>query len=117
MEGTTQCDPFAMSMYGIAIIPLIEPFDDCFAAQKWYADNGNTFGSHDNLKKPFFSLKKYGPAFGYHLNKCRIIIKEHLFEKAQQVLLTTKWKKLMVAQCLVVKQVLIVQKTFVESSL
>ena len=37
------------------------------------------------LIKLFSSLKKRGPALGYHLTKCDIITKEHLFEKAQQI--------------------------------
>ena len=40
-------------------------------------------GSLENLKKLFDSLKKHGPAFGYHLTKCHIITKEHLFERSQ----------------------------------
>ena len=60
-EATTQGDPLAMSMYGIAIITLIELLDDCFTVQKWYADNGNVVGSLINLKKRFDSMKKHGP--------------------------------------------------------
>ena len=81
-EDTNQGDPFVMSMYGFAIIALIELLDDFFTVQKWYADNCTTFGSPDNLKNFFDSLKKHGSAFGYHLTKCHIFTKEHLFEEA-----------------------------------
>ena len=84
-EGKTRGDPLAMSMYGIAIIPLIELLDDCFTVQKWYADDVNAVCSHDNMKKLFDSLIKHGPAFVYQLTKCHIITKKHLFGKAQQI--------------------------------
>ena len=67
--------------------------DDCFTVQKWYADDDNAFGSLDKLKKLYDSLKKHGPAFGYNLTKCHIIIKEHLFEKAQQVFVHNEVEK------------------------
>ena len=63
-EGTTQGEPLAMSMYGIAIIHSIELLDDCFTVQKRYADNVNAVGSLDNLEKLFDSMEKHGPAFG-----------------------------------------------------
>ena len=65
--------------------PPIELHDDCFTVQKWCDNYGNAVSSLDNLKKLFDSLKKHGPANGYHLTKCHITTKEHLFEKAQQV--------------------------------
>ena len=48
-EGTSQGDPLAISLNGIAIIPLIKIFDSCFTIQKWYADDGNAAGSLDNF--------------------------------------------------------------------
>ena len=35
--------------------------------------------------QPLGTLKKHGPAFGYHPTKCHIITKERLFEKAQRI--------------------------------
>ena len=67
-EGTTQSDPLAMSLFGIAIIPLIELPDDCFTVPRWCANNGNAVDSLDNMKTIFDSMKRHGPAFGYHLN-------------------------------------------------
>ena len=52
-EGTAHGDPIAISMYGIAINPLIAFLDDCFTVQKWYANDGNAVGSLDNLKTFF----------------------------------------------------------------
>ena len=59
-------DPFAMSTYGITIIPLIELLDDCSTVQKWYANDGNGVGFVDNLKnrwnrktRSFFRLPSY----------------------------------------------------------
>ena len=48
-------------------------------------DDGTGVGSLDNLKLLFDSLKKYGPAFVYHLTENHIITKKHLFEQAQQI--------------------------------
>ena len=54
-------------------------------SSKKYANDGNAVSSHENLKNLFDTLKKHCPAFGYHLTKCHIITKEHLFESAQQI--------------------------------
>ena len=53
-------------------------------------------------KSFFASLQKHDPTFGYYLAKCHIITTEHLLEKAQQILLTTKWKQETVIESLVV---------------
>ena len=49
-EGTTQGDPLALAMYGIAILLLIELVQDPKIIQKWYADIGNITGSLDDQK-------------------------------------------------------------------
>ena len=72
-------------MHGIATILLIELLDGCFTVQECYADNGNTVGSLDNLKKILGSLKNHCPAFGYHLTECHITTQEHPFEKTLQI--------------------------------
>ena len=68
-----------------AIISIIKSLEKCFTVQKHYTDNGNAVGSLDNLKKLFDSFEKFDFAFGYHITKCQINTKEHLFEKAQQI--------------------------------
>ena len=63
-------------------LSVIEILDDYFTVQKWHAHGCTAVGSLDTLKKLFDSLKKLGPAFGYHRTRCHIITNEHLFEKA-----------------------------------
>ena len=54
-EGTTQGDPLAMSMYGLALIPLMRMLEDTEITQKWYADDGNAVGKLDAI----YRLCKY----------------------------------------------------------
>ena len=49
-EGTTQGDPLAMAMYGLAIIPHIKLLSEDDVTQKWYADDGNAVGKLSNLR-------------------------------------------------------------------
>ena len=49
-EGTTQGDPLAMTMYGLAIIPLLKLLSVDNVTQKWYADDGNAVGKLNNLR-------------------------------------------------------------------
>ena len=44
-------------MYGIAVITLIEVFDDCVTVQMLYADYDNAIGSLDDWEMFFNSLK------------------------------------------------------------
>ena len=84
-EGTTQGDPLAMAMYGIAILPLIDLIQKTNITQKWYADDGNVTGSLKDLKAVHEQLKKHGPAFGYTLTKCNIITKTENMKQAQSL--------------------------------
>ena len=74
-ESTTQGDPLAVAMYGIAILPLIELVQDLKFIQKWYADDGNVAGTLDDLKVVHDKLKQHGSAFGYTITKSNIITK------------------------------------------
>ena len=66
-EGTTQGDPLAMAMYGLATIPLIRRLDG-FCRQVWYADDSATFGSLEHLYSWWNRLTTEGPSFGYFAN-------------------------------------------------
>ena len=52
--------------------------------QKWYADDGNAVGSLKSLVALHQKLQKHGPAFGYKLTKCNLIVKESSLEKAKK---------------------------------
>ena len=49
-EGTTQGDPLAMTMYAVAIIPLIHRLEDRVTKQVWYADDVTVGGSLNHLQ-------------------------------------------------------------------
>ena len=68
-EGTTQGDPLAMAMYGIAILPLIKRVMSNDVTQKWFADDGNAAGAVASLFKLYHDLKEIGPHFGYNFIK------------------------------------------------
>ena len=40
-EGTTQGDPLAIAMYGIAMLPLISYVQTSSIVQNWYAEGGS----------------------------------------------------------------------------
>ena len=49
-QGTTQGDPLAMSMYALAITPLIHKLEEDDIKQVWYADDVAACGSLKHLK-------------------------------------------------------------------
>ena len=78
-EGTTQGDPLAMAMYGVAILPLIKQVDSHEIVQKWYADDGNSAGSVGALRTQYDKLQQHGPHYGYKVIKCHLVTKkEHM---------------------------------------
>ena len=83
-ERTTQSDPLAMAMYGVALLPLINLVKDDMVTQKWYAEDGIAVGSLESLVALHQKLQKHGPAFGYKLTKCNLIVKESSLEKAKK---------------------------------
>ena len=64
-EGTTQGDPLAMAMYGIAIIPLISRLHNGSLTQKWYADDGSVVSKLKNIRALFDKLTQLGPKYGF----------------------------------------------------
>ncbi len=83
MEGTTQGDPLAMAMYGLAIVPLIKKLDGT-CRQIWYADDSAAWGSLDQLQSWWSQLSRIGPGFGYFANpsKTWLVVKESKLEEA-----------------------------------
>ena len=49
-EGTTQGDPLAMALYGLAVIPLIKKLAT-EAKQVWYADDATGGGKLQQLRR------------------------------------------------------------------
>ena len=84
MAHSQWSDPLAMAMYGVALLPLINLVKDDMVTQKWYADDGNAVGSLESLVALHQKLQKHGPAFGYKLTKCNLIVKESSLEKAKK---------------------------------
>ena len=84
-EGTTQGDPLAMAMYGIALLPLVKLLENTDIVQKWYADDGNAVGKLEDLHRLHEALAEHGPAFGYHITKCHIIAKKNHIENAKEI--------------------------------
>ena len=66
-EGTTQGDPLAMSIYGIAILPLIQKLQGSYR-QLWFADDASAGGKITQLKDWWTRMQSIGPSFGYHPN-------------------------------------------------
>ena len=85
-EGTTQGDPLAMSIYGIAILPLIKKIDNT-CKQIWFADDASAGGKINQLKEWWSKLIRFGPAFGYYPNpsKTWLLVKEEYLEVAEEV--------------------------------
>ena len=57
---TTQGDPLAMAMYGIAILPLITRLHNDSLTQKWYADDGSVVAKLKDIRALFDKLIQLG---------------------------------------------------------
>ena len=84
-EGTTQGDPLAMSIYGIAILPLIQKLQGLYR-QLWFADDASAGGKITQLKDWWTRMQGLGPLFGYHPNpsKTWLLTKDHHLETAKE---------------------------------
>ena len=49
LEGTTQGEPIAMAMYGVATLPMLRLVQNIHLTKKLYADNGSAGGRLENL--------------------------------------------------------------------
>jgi len=66
-EGITQGDCFAMSLYGVALLPLATKMRDEFptALQPWFADDSGSAGEAKPNAGCLDFLVKNGPKYGY----------------------------------------------------
>ena len=78
-EGTTQGDPLAMVMYGIAVIPLIRRLSLHQTTQACFADDATAGGQITPLREWCKNIQKIGPDYGYYPNAAKtwLIVKEH----------------------------------------
>ena len=85
-EGTTQGDPLAMPMYGLATIPLIRKLNG-LCKQVWYADDSAATGTVGQLHAWWNRLSEMGPAFGYFPNpsKTWLVTKQEHHDEASRV--------------------------------
>ena len=75
MEGTTQGDPLAMSMYAMGTLPLILRLESNNAIdQIWYADDSAAGGKIPQLCKWWDEIVEQGPAFGYFVNAAKTVL-------------------------------------------
>ena len=90
-EGTTQGDPLAMSMYAIAILPLIHHLNQFTIHQVWYANDAATLGKLSIIKSWWEELQSHGPSFGYYTNpfKSWLIVKPVAEDSARSIFADT----------------------------
>ena len=92
-EGTTQGDPFAMSMYALAVVPLIRKLHSTVpdASQVWFADDATAVGPVSKLLEWWHHLVSVGPAFGYFPNSSKtfLIVKPEFLSQAESLFVNT----------------------------
>ena len=88
-EGTTQGDPLAMSMYALAVRPLIDRLQSTCPTVKqvWYADDATGAATCSELRTWWDTLLAQGQCFGYHPNarKTHLIVKEQFLDEARRL--------------------------------
>jgi hypothetical protein len=71
-DGTTQGDPLAMLLYGLATLPLIRRLrahmeeGEREGMQAWYADDASALANFTVLDRWLTFLMEHGPAYGYY---------------------------------------------------
>ena len=85
-EGTTQGDPLAMAMYGLATISLIRRLEG-HCLQMWYADDSVDTGNIAQVREWWDKLTSDGPSFGYFANpsKTWLVTKKGYHKKASAI--------------------------------
>ena len=100
-EGRTQGDPLAMTMYAIAVNPLIHRLEQDTTKQIWFADDATAGGKLKNVCEWWERLTTVGPDYGYFPNASKTLfnVKEgqideakYLFERID-VVITEEGKK------------------------
>ena len=86
LEGTTQGDPLAMAIYGLAVLPLIRKIAKEIK-QVWFADDATGGGKLTQVKGWWDRLNKHGPAYGYFPNasKTWLLVKEESLQPARKM--------------------------------
>ena len=88
VEGTTQGDPLAMSMYSISLQPLISLLHNrSTAKQCWFAGDATGAGSIEEVKQSWDELREAGPPLGYYPNskKCWLVVKPEKEGRAKEM--------------------------------
>ena len=82
-EGTTQGDPLAMSMYTVAITPLIHELQPIGTKQVWFTDDATGGGTLKKVRSWWDQLNRNGPVYSYHpkASKLWLIVKEAAKQK------------------------------------
>ncbi len=80
-EGITQGDCFAMSLYGVALLPLANKMREKFpdALQPWFADDSGAAGEAKVNACCLDFLQEFGPTYGYFVDPS----KSHYICKAE----------------------------------
>ena len=86
-EGTTQGDPLAMAMFGLATLPLIQRIKNANTTQCWFADDAAAGARLLCLRQWWDSLTKVGPKFGYFPNgiKTYLVTKPGKIDEATEL--------------------------------
>ena len=88
-EGTTQGDPLAMTMYALAVTPLINSLchHQLDVSQAWFADDATAAGQLTPLLQWWKQLLSLGPLYGYHPNAAEtyLIVKPQLYDLAKHL--------------------------------
>lgn len=85
-EGTTHGDPLAMSIYAIAILPLIFELEN-LTKQLWFAADAAAVGRLQGMKHWWDRLIERGPKYGYFMNpsKTWLVVKKSHLESAKAI--------------------------------
>lgn len=83
-EGTTQRDSLAMTMYAVAVTPLIHRLKVEATKQVWFADDATAGGKFANLREWWDRLTNFGPDYGYFPNasKTWLVVKDDFNDEA-----------------------------------